>query len=417
MADIKITDLAAYTNPVSTDVLPIVDLGSDLTKKVSIADLLENAGTGNVTAPSFSFDGDNDTGIYQPGLDQIAISTGGIQRLQVDSSGNVHVGGTIPNLSHIALNADGSASFASRVGIGTSSPGANLQVVPSAVDTDIFAIRRQDSASTNLFRFFQDSAITGGTGGAHLNTSNRSLAITASGAGSTDDGIFIKTLGEVGIGTANPTQKLHVIGNQTRLFIDSTNSSSNTGVSFGNNGTTVGGVLYSNSDDALRFQTNGTTERARLTSSGNMLIGGTLPSAPNISLNADGSAKFVGGIDIYTVNTGSTTTSGVSLSAAGKVTAQRTNASNDTDRNFKSYKGTTETFATQTDGTVLIGGDLTHPLNPLPNIKLGADGNIKAVGLAASGRVYADNTAAKAGGLVDGDFYRKSDGTLMVVFT
>jgi hypothetical protein len=40
MADIKITDLAAYTNPVSTDVLPIVDLGSDLTKKVSIADLL-----------------------------------------------------------------------------------------------------------------------------------------------------------------------------------------------------------------------------------------------------------------------------------------------------------------------------------------------------------------------------------------
>jgi hypothetical protein len=38
-------------------------------------------------------------------------------------------------------------------------------------------------------------------------------------------------------------------------------------------------------------------------------------------------------------------------------------------------------------------------------------------GQAAAGRVYADNTAAKAGGLVDGDFYRKSDGTLMVVFT
>ena len=43
MADIKITDLAAYTDPVSTDVLPIVDVGSDITKKVSIADLLENA--------------------------------------------------------------------------------------------------------------------------------------------------------------------------------------------------------------------------------------------------------------------------------------------------------------------------------------------------------------------------------------
>jgi len=30
---------------------------------------------------------------------------------------------------------------------------------------------------------------------------------------------------------------------------------------------------------------------------------------------------------------------------------------------------------------------------------------------------YADNTAAKAGGLVNGDVYRKSDGTLMIVYT
>lgn len=31
--------------------------------------------------------------------------------------------------------------------------------------------------------------------------------------------------------------------------------------------------------------------------------------------------------------------------------------------------------------------------------------------------VYANNAAAKAGGLVDGNVYRKSDGTLMVVYT
>ena len=80
MADIKITDLAAYTDPVSTDVLPIVDVGSDLTKKVSIADLLENAGTGSAAAPSFSFDGSN-AGIYQPGANQVAISTNGTGRL------------------------------------------------------------------------------------------------------------------------------------------------------------------------------------------------------------------------------------------------------------------------------------------------------------------------------------------------
>ena len=37
--------------------------------------------------------------------------------------------------------------------------------------------------------------------------------------------------------------------------------------------------------------------------------------------------------------------------------------------------------------------------------------------LGTSAPVYADNAAAKTGGLVDGDVYRKSDGTLMIVFT
>jgi len=46
MANIKITDLNAYTDPKSTDVLPVVDVTNDLTKKVSIADLMENAGSG-----------------------------------------------------------------------------------------------------------------------------------------------------------------------------------------------------------------------------------------------------------------------------------------------------------------------------------------------------------------------------------
>ena len=40
------------------------------------------------------------------------------------------------------------------------------------------------------------------------------------------------------------------------------------------------------------FASDDPVERLRIDSSGNTLIGGTLPSAPNISLNADGSATF-----------------------------------------------------------------------------------------------------------------------------
>lgn len=55
MAQIKITALPAYADPASTDVLPIVDVGADVTKKVSIANLLKNASAGTAAAPGIAF--------------------------------------------------------------------------------------------------------------------------------------------------------------------------------------------------------------------------------------------------------------------------------------------------------------------------------------------------------------------------
>ena len=118
--------------------------------------------------------GDSDTGIFF-GTDTASIATAGTSRLHVDSSG--------------------------QIGVNTTSPAALLQIVPTAVDTNVFAIRREDSSTTNLFRFFQDSNISGGTGGAHVNTTNRPLAITASNDGNPEDGIFLTTTGRVLIGT------------------------------------------------------------------------------------------------------------------------------------------------------------------------------------------------------------------------
>jgi len=95
MASIKITDLDAYSDPKSTDVLPAVDVTNDETKKVSIADLMENAGSGTESAPGIAFDGDPNTGIYRPGADQLAISTNGTQRLLVSDTGAVTIPGDL----------------------------------------------------------------------------------------------------------------------------------------------------------------------------------------------------------------------------------------------------------------------------------------------------------------------------------
>ena len=66
---------------------------------------------------------------------------------------------------------------------------------------------RQDNTGISLFRVFQDSSSGGGTGGCHINSSNRDLMISASTNGDADDGLYLKTTGELGIGTSSPREQ------------------------------------------------------------------------------------------------------------------------------------------------------------------------------------------------------------------
>ena len=47
---------------------------------------------GSATAPSVAFTGDTNTGTYSPGVDQWAVSTGGVQRISVAANGEVGIG-------------------------------------------------------------------------------------------------------------------------------------------------------------------------------------------------------------------------------------------------------------------------------------------------------------------------------------
>jgi len=140
----------------------------------------------------------------------------------------------------------------------------------------------------------------------HLNGTGDIVTATASGidvTGSvTADGLTVdtntlyvdSTNNRVGIGTASPSAKAHiqtassgssVAGSGDELFVE---GSGDAGITIGAGNTSkaslffadnvdnaAGRIRYDHSDNSMQFGTNGQTERMRIDSSGNLLVGGT----------------------------------------------------------------------------------------------------------------------------------------------
>jgi len=102
-------------------------------------DISLSAGTAG--APSLYFTGDTNTGIYSPGADQVAISTNGTGRLFVDASGNV----TVP--------------AGGNVGINGAAPQSPLDVISNASGYGI-SLRGRSGDSLAQFRFTSNNHAT-----------------------------------------------------------------------------------------------------------------------------------------------------------------------------------------------------------------------------------------------------------------
>jgi hypothetical protein len=237
------------------------------------------AAAGTAALPVITTTGDTNTGIFFPAADTIAFSEGGAEAMRIDSSGNVGIGTTSPNLGGLTraltLNTPtgGNYSGVELAGAGTLSArfitnnvgtyiGSQLSM-PLIFETNATERMRIDSAgkvgigTTSPTYPLQIQAITGGA------------AIRITGRASPADGYSDISL-----------------QNNAGTVVNGFFNASNAGVFFGS-GTTI----------PLQFYING-AEVGRFDSSGNLLVG-TTSATGKVSIKGSGAST---GINFYVGN-------------------------------------------------------------------------------------------------------------------
>jgi len=311
-------DPQSYSTNLVSDLTP--QLGGDLdvqtfdiTTSTTNGDIVLNPnGTGQVnisssgsnSSPALVVGGDADTGIYSPGADQVAISTGGAERLRITADGKVGIGSTTDP-----------GSYNARLWI------------DSTADTT-FTVNT--TGSTNISQLvFRNSNVNGearllnGTGGPL--TFFRSFG---------NEAARIDTSGRLGLGTSSPYSFATFNGGDASGFTDvlqlsagAQATNSGPGLTFNFNygnyaafkswqlGTIRAGASFpsGNYEGYLSFYTNtgssasSITEKLRITDDGKVGIGTTSPGA-RISLGTstvDSAASDVGAIRLYDDGAGS----------------------------------------------------------------------------------------------------------------
>jgi hypothetical protein len=252
--------MPAISSFATGDLLPIVDVSeisaSDKNKSVTFGELFRNVLGGSASAPSIAFTGDQNTGIYSPGADQVAVATNGTGRLFVDASGNV--------------------------GVGTSSVNALLEVNNSTAGGEVQRIEGNYSGSGSVI--LTNWRRAGGSVAAALKYNDDSSPLCMSIGTTTShefrirtadtDAITIDTSQRVGIGTSSPNYKLEVAPDANRSFAVDTDGSFS--LVLRNTATNAGADLAFDTKDSLQFKSNGDT-KVTILNTGRVGIGTTSP--------------------------------------------------------------------------------------------------------------------------------------------
>lgn len=264
---------------------------------------------GSAASPSITFTGDLNTGIYSPGADQVAISTNGTKRIEIQADGDIDIdnGGVFYDATN------------NRLAIGTSTPNVKTEVSGTEAAVSLRVNSQNAGVSANNYSEVQlaDNGalrsywrnVRDGSGSTQF-AYNSSLAFLSDANGTPTERFRCDTSGRLLVGTSTS------IGSDSKLQLKD---------GFFNiyHGTTAGlgagyGILFSTDGGAtarvkaymglsetagfggnLAFSTtadgaSSPTERMRITSAGFVLVGNTSVFSINststgLQLASDGS--------------------------------------------------------------------------------------------------------------------------------
>jgi hypothetical protein len=245
------------------------DFGTDDLMEVTTAGLFNLVKTGSAAAPVLTVGDDADTGIWAPAANTWAVSTAGTERIRIDSSGNVGIGGS-PGYKLDVNDAGGNDHININ---GTSAGTVAIRMAPSG-------------SSSNTAKII-----------ATLNGTQTDLSFRTGGS----DRVTVLNTGEVGIGVA--PESTYIL--KTSGTINPTNVGDDDAVSI--KGTSAGytalAMQHYGSSAAVRLKaiadgansaftvTTGAVERLRVKADGKVGVGVT-PTA-NLHVKGANAGQFI----------------------------------------------------------------------------------------------------------------------------
>ena len=245
-------------------------------------------GDGSATAPTLAHSGDTNTGIYFPGADQIAITTGGSQKFFVGTSLVINEGG-LDFDTRIEGDTDANLFFADastdRIGVGTASPSTKLHVVGTVNTEEAISFGASYlGTGTDYYdsRYLTSRIFNVPTGGGFVFAINNSDKLTLDSSGNLGLGVT-PSAWDSGYKALQIGQAASFWGATGSNFTTITNNAIFDGAyKYKNNGIATQYVMGTGGTHAWNIAASGTagnaitfTQAMTLDASGNLSVGGT----------------------------------------------------------------------------------------------------------------------------------------------